>query len=69
MYISSLSDNRHIRFTFNDIGFNEKTVELIEKYKSGFIRMDNGGNLRFIPNAQLMNSMLFNTNLKEYRNE
>lgn len=40
MYISTLSGNRSIKFTFNNTGVNGKVVELIEKYKSDFIKND-----------------------------
>lgn len=69
MYIFILSGGRPIIFTFNDTGFNGKTIALIEKYKSGFIKTEKGGDVCFIPNIQLMNDMLHNTNLKEYCNE
>lgn len=69
MYISALSDRRSIKFTFNDTGFNGKAVELIEKYKSDFIKNDTDEIIYFTPNIQSINYIQHNTNLKEYRNE
>lgn len=69
MYISTLSDRRPIIFTFNDSGFNEKAVVLIEKYKNNFIKNNKDGNICFILNIQSLRDMQFNTNLKRYYNE
>jgi len=69
MYIHTLSGRRSIKFTFNETGFNGKAIELIEKYKSNFIKNDTGENIYFIPNIQSINDMQLNTNLKEYCNE
>ena len=69
MYISTLSDRRPIIFTFNDSGFNEKAVALIEKYKNNFIKNNKDGNICFILNIQSLRDMQFNTNLKRYYNE
>lgn len=69
MYISALSGRRPIKFTFNDTGFNRKAVELIEKYKSDFIKNDTDEIVYFTPNIQSINDIQHNTNLKEYRNE
>lgn len=69
MYISTLSGRRSLKFTFNDTGFNGKVVELIEKYKSNFIKNDTDEDIYFAPNIQSINDMQLNTNLKEYCNE
>lgn len=69
MYIHTLSGKRSIKFTFNDTGFNGKAVELIEKYKSCFIKGETGGNIYFIPSPQSISDIQLNTNLKEYGNE
>ena len=69
MYIFTLSGGRSITFAFNNTGFNEKAVELIEKYKSGFEENGEGENICFIPSNQLMNDIQSNTNLKGYCNE
>ena len=68
-YLLALSNGRPITFAFNDTGDNKKVVELIEKYKSGFVKIDGNGSLRFIPDIQLLNDMSSNTNLKEYCDE
>lgn len=68
-YIIALSNGKKIIFTFKDMGINEKALALIEKYKSGFLQIDNGQNFRFIPSAQLINDIQLNTNLKAYLNE
>lgn len=69
MYISALSGGRPTKFTFNDTGFNGKAVELIEKYNNDFIKNDKDDTIYFTPNAQSINDIQHNTNLKEYRNE
>lgn len=69
MYIFALANNRTITFAFDDTGFNEKAIELIEKYKDIFIENDKDGNICFVPNRQSINDMQLNTNLKEYCNE
>lgn len=69
MHISALSGRRPIKFTFSDTGFNGKAVELIEKYKSDFIKNDTSEIVYFTPNIQSINDIQHNTNLKEYRNE
>lgn len=68
MYISDLSENRQIRFTFNDTGFNRKAVEMIEKYKRLLIRNNAEGYIYVIPNRQLISNIQLNTNLKKYCN-
>ena len=67
MYILALANKRTITFAFTGTGFNGKVIELIERYKNNFIRKN--GNICFIPNDQLLDEMLLNTNLKEYCNE
>lgn len=69
MYIAALSGKRSTKFTFNDTGFNGKAIELIEKYKSDFIKNDTEGIVYFTPNRLSINDIRNNTNLKEYRNE
>lgn len=69
MYILTLSGGRTITFTFNDTGFNGKAVALIEKYQNGFIKNEEGEDVCFTPNTQLINEIQHNTNLKEYYNE
>ena len=69
MYIVSLAGKRAISFTFNDTGFNGKSVALIEKYKGNFVKNNISGNVKFITNTQSISGMSLNTNLKEYGNE
>lgn len=68
LYIITLSDKRAITFTFNNTGYNGKTVSLIEKYKKNFIK-NKDGNLIFLTNVQSINDIRLNTNLKEYCNK
>lgn len=65
-HIVTLSGGRSITFTFNDTGLNARAVALMAKYKSGFVKTDEEGIFRFIPDRQLMDSILSDTNLKEY---
>lgn len=69
MYISTLWDKRRITFTFDNTGFNGKTIELMEKYKKIFIKDNNDKNIYFIPDFLSLSDMMFNTNLKRYCNE
>ena len=69
MYILTLSNGRSIKLTFNNTGFNGKSVALIEKYKNGFVKTDDGENLFFTPNKCLIDNMHSNTKLRQYCNE
>lgn len=69
MYIFALANNRTITFAFDGTGFNEKAIELIEKYKDIFIENGVDGNICFVPNRQSISDMQLNTSLKEYCNE
>lgn len=69
MYIFTLSNGRSIKLNFNNTGFNGKSVALIEKYKNGFIKTDEGENLFFAPDKCLINNMHSNTKLRQYCNE
>lgn len=69
LYISSLSDKQPINFTFKDTGVNGKSVALIEKYRTYFIKNLDNEEIRFIPNIQAINELLLNTKLKNYCNE
>lgn len=69
MYIFVLSGGRPIPFAFNDTGFNGKTIELMGKYKSSFVKRDKDETVLFVPNSQSINDMQLNTNLKKYCNE
>lgn len=68
LYIITLSEKRAITFTFNNTGYNGKTVSLIEKYKNNFIK-NKDGNLIFLTNVQSISDIRLNTNLKEYCNK
>ena len=69
IYIYTLWDKRRITFTFDNTGFNGKTIELMEKYKKIFIKDNNDKNIYFIPDFLSLSDMMFNTNLKRYCNE
>ena len=69
MYIFVLSGGRPVVFTFNDTGFNGKTIELINKYKSCFMKINKTATVLFAPDYQSINAMKLNTNLKDYSNE
>ena len=68
LYIIALSDKRAITFTFNNTGYNGKTVSLIEKYKNNFIK-NQDGNLILLTNVKSISDIRLNTNLKEYCNK
>lgn len=67
MHIITLANKRTINFTFNNNGFNGKTISFIEKYINNFTK-DRNGSLIFHTTEQLINDIHFNTNLREYCN-
>lgn len=69
IFISILSNERMIKFTFTNTNFNKRVSDLIDKYNSGFVKINNSEDICFCPNAQLMNYIQHNTNLKEYCND
>lgn len=69
LYIFNLSNGRSIKFSFNNTGFNGKSVTLIEKYKNGFTKIDKDEYIFFSPDKCLINNIHSNTKLKEYYNE
>lgn len=69
VHLSILSSKRLIRFSFNNTNFNRRVSDLIEKYRNGFVKIDNSDDIYFKPNTQLMNDIQYNTNLKEYSDD
>ncbi len=62
---TTISTGQSITFTFVNTGFNGKAIALIEKYKDCFTSKNNGYDLCFTLDTQLMNTIEANTNLKE----
>lgn len=69
MHILTMSSGRQIIFSFEDTGFNNKTISLLRKYKHGFSKIDNGCMLCFSPDKKLTTTIRNNTNLKYLENE
>lgn len=68
-YLYSLARGRDIVFSFDDTGYNGKSISFVEKYRSMFRKFDKKDILQFIPSAETMREIHINTNLIEYRNE
>lgn len=69
MHIITFSNGRPIKLTFNNTGFNSKSLALIEKYKNWFKKTDNGEYVFFTPDKCLIDDIYSHTKLKKYCNE